>query len=172
MGSNTSRNTDTRQVLDALRRVVQALRESSRVAESRFGLSSAQLFVLQKLSEFSAISVNDLARLTHTHQSSVSAVVTRLVERGLVQRLTSERDSRMLELTLTSAGARLAKRSPDIAQERLARAIQSLPLARRKALASALSEVAKAVGPPAGAPRMFFEDRPRRKRRKPRGTQR
>ena len=167
MGSNASQNTDARRVLDALRRVVQALRESSRVAERRFGLSGAQLFVLQKLSESSAISVNDLARRTHTHQSSVSAVVTRLVERGLVRRLISDRDSRMVELTLTHAGTRLARRSPDIAQERLAQAIQSLPPARLKALASALTDVAKAVGDATEAPSMFFEDRRQRKRRKP-----
>ncbi len=165
MGSNTLQNTNTRRVLDALRRVVQALRESSRKAERRFGLSGAQLFVLQKLAESSAVSLNDLARLTHTHQSSVSAVVTRLVEKGLVRRLRSERDARMLKLTLTSAGVRLARRSPDIAQQRLEQAIESLPLGRRKALASALSDVAKAVGSAAGAPAMFFEDRPRRKRR-------
>jgi MarR family transcriptional regulator, lower aerobic nicotinate degradation pathway regulator len=167
MVSNTSRNADTRRVLDALRRVVQALREYSRMAERRYGLSGAQLYVLQKLVESSdsAVSLNDLARLTHTHQSSVSTVVTRLVEQGLVRRVRSERDARMLELTLTGAGARLIKRSPDATQVRLVRAIQSLPRGRRKALASSLSDIAKAVGAP-GAPPMLFEDRPRRKGRK------
>jgi len=167
MGSNISQNDDARRALDALRRLVQALRESSRLAETSFGLTGAQLFVLQKLSEASAISLNDLARLTHTHQSSVSAVVTRLVDRGLVRLVRSEQDARMLQLTLTRAGTRLARRSPDIAQERLARAIESLPLGRRKALASALGDVAKAVGGAPGAPTMFFEDRSRRKRRSP-----
>src|SRR5262245_40728501 len=40
---------DLRAILDGLRRVVQVLRESSRAAERRIGLSSAQLFVLQRL---------------------------------------------------------------------------------------------------------------------------
>lgn len=167
MGSNTSQNAATQRALDALRRVVQALRESSRIAERRFGLSGAQLFVLQKLAESSAISLNDLARLTHTHQSSVSAVVTRLVEKGLVRRLRSERDARMLKLTLTAAGARLARRSPDVAQQRLAQAIQLLPPGRLKELASALTDIAKAVGGGARVPTMFFEDRSPRNRRKP-----
>jgi DNA-binding MarR family transcriptional regulator len=59
-------------VLDAVRRIVQALRESSRQAERQVGLSGAQLFVLQKLAESPASSVNELAARTHTHQSSVS----------------------------------------------------------------------------------------------------
>jgi len=167
MGANTVQNADAQKALDSLRRIVRALRESSRMAERRFGLSGAQLFVLQKLAESSAISLNDLARLTHTHQSSVSTVVTRLVERRLVRRVRSKKDARMLRLTLTPAGARLAKQSPDIAQDRLAEAIESLPPGKREALASALGDVAKKVGGALGAPTMFFEDRAPRKRRKP-----
>src|SRR5690606_11795637 len=51
MGSNISEQGETQQVLDAVRRIVQALRESSRQAERRVGLTSAQLYVLQKLAE-------------------------------------------------------------------------------------------------------------------------
>lgn len=166
MGSNTSRNAGTQGLLDALRRIVQVVRESSRMAERRFGLSGAQLFVLQKLSESSAISLNELARLTHTHQSSVSTVVTRLVACGLVRRVKSERDARMLELTLTLAGARVQRQSPDAAQVRIIRAFQSLPPSRRKALVSALGDIAKAVGGSAGHPAMLLEDGPQRKHRR------
>src|SRR5262245_28824999 len=105
MGSNTSREDDTRAVLDAVRRIVHALRESSRWAEKHVGLSGAQLFVLQKLAESpDAVSVNELAARTHTHQSSVSTVVARLVGRGLVRRVWSEADGRSVELTLSRRG--------------------------------------------------------------------
>ena len=61
-------------IMDALRRVVRALRVSARTAERRFGISGAQLFVLERLAEASAPSVDDLAKRTLTHQSSVSLV--------------------------------------------------------------------------------------------------
>ena len=86
MGSHTSAAGDVRAVLDGVRRIVQNLRESSRWAEKNLGMSGAQLFVLQKLAESPAQSLNALAALTHTHQSSVSTVVNRLVQRGLVTR--------------------------------------------------------------------------------------
>lgn len=165
MGSNTS-GADTRRVLDAVRRIVQALRESSRSAERQFGLSGAQLFVLQQLDESPAVSLNDLAALTHTHQSTVSTVVTRLVGRGLVRRVRSATDARTLELSLTAAGRRLASRAPDAAQGRLILAVQKLPAPRRRQLASALSEVAATMATAAGAPAMFFEDRAGRKLRR------
>jgi len=162
MGSNTSRANDAQEALDSLRRIVRALREAARLSERRFGLSGAQLFVLHKLAGASPISLNELARLTHTHQSSVSTVVTRLVEQRLVRRVRSERDARMLQLTLTPAGARLVKRAPDPPADRLIEAIESLPSRQQKALAAALKRVAKAIGA-AGKPIMFFEE-PRRRR--------
>ncbi len=160
MGSNTSNSNDAQLALDSLRRIVRVLREAARLAERRFGLSGAQLFVLHKLAGASPMSLNELARRTHTHQSSVSTVVTRLVEQRLVLRVRSERDGRMLQLTLTPAGARVAKRSPDPPTERLIEAIESLPRKQQKALASALMAVAKTIGA-TGRPIMFFEERKR-----------
>ena len=166
MGSNTSQNTDAQKALDSLRRVVRALREAARSAERRFGISGAQLFVLHKLAEASSpISLNELARLTHTHQSSVSTVVTRLVEQRLVRRVRSERDARMLQITLTPAGERLASRAPDPPQNRLIEAIESLPARQQRALAEALAGVAKAVGA-AKKPIMFYEDRSHERQRR------
>jgi DNA-binding MarR family transcriptional regulator len=159
MGANTSRAPGTRDVLDAVRRIVHALRESSRFAEKHVGLSGAQLFVLQKLGEAPGASINELAERTHTHQSSVSTVVARLVERGLVKRTTSGLDRRRVELTLAARGRALAERVPDVAQDRLIRAIDTLPAGRRRLLAQTLGELASALDAASRAPAMFFEDR-------------
>jgi len=177
MGPNTSSELtlDTRRALDGLRAVVQALRESSRSAEQSMGLSGAQLFVLQKLGESPAISLNELAQRTHTHQSSVSVVVTRLVRRGLIQRLRSTTDARALELKLTAQGRALLRRAPGAAQDRLIAAIEALGAARRRQLASTLDEVAGTLAVPAAPPAMFFEEpaaRPRKSTGARRGARR
>jgi hypothetical protein len=101
MGTNTSENGDVRAVLDGVRRIVQSLRESSRWAEKYLGMTGAQLFVLQELDEAPAQSLNDLAARTHTHQSSVSTIVARLVDQGFVTRTRSSRDGRTIELHLS-----------------------------------------------------------------------
>jgi DNA-binding MarR family transcriptional regulator len=165
MGSNTSGAEDTRVVLDAVRHVVQTLRTSSREAERYAGISGAQLFVVQKLSEWPAMSLNELAARTHTHQSSVSTVVSGLVKNGLVRRSRSTLDGRSITLSLTPRGARLAGRVPDLAQERLVRAVQQLPPSRRRLLASTLSELSHALEGNGKAPAMFFEDGKARRRR-------
>ena len=159
MGSHISGDREVRVVLDAIRAIVQNLRESSRWAEKYVGMSGAQLFILQKLEEGPAQSLNALAERTHTHQSSVSAIVTRLVDRGLVTRSRSKRDGRTIELTLSPRGRRMVARAPDAAQERLIRGIRQLPPARRRVLASTLAALGRAVEVADRRPAMFFEDR-------------
>src|SRR3954468_1561265 len=81
-------------VMDGIRSVVRALRLNTRAIEKQLGISLAQLWVLQILGERSAESLNELAVATATHQSSVSVVVRRLVERELVTRTTAQSDKR------------------------------------------------------------------------------
>jgi DNA-binding MarR family transcriptional regulator len=132
--------------LDSFRRVVRLLRLSSREAEREVGLSGAQLFVLQKLSEAKMLSVNDLAECTHTHQSSVSVVAQTLVDKGLVARARAADDARRLELTLTPAAKSLMRKAPGAAQDRLIDAINRLPATTRKQLASGLSKLVEEAG--------------------------
>ncbi|HVD94029.1 MAG TPA: MarR family transcriptional regulator [Vicinamibacterales bacterium] len=159
MGAHTIRRTaDTRAVLDAVRRIVRTLHESSRAAEKAVGVTGAQLFVLQKLAESPSASLNDLAARTHTHQSSVSTVVSRLVDRGLVIRAASATDGRRLELRLSAEGRRLLARAPDAAQARLVRAIEQLPAAHRHGLSRSLVELTNAMEVGGREPVMFFDE--------------
>jgi DNA-binding MarR family transcriptional regulator len=168
MGTNTSRRrarpsgSHTREVLDAIRRIVQALRESSRLAESRVGLSGAQLFVLRTAAESPGLSLNELAARTRTHQSSVSAVVTRLARKGLVRKRIADGDARRVEIRLLSSGRRRIDRAPQSAQERLVASVDALPGAERARLAITLDRLAVGMALPRRRPAMFFEEPARR----------
>src|SRR5260221_224334 len=60
---------EVRTAIDALRRIVRALRVSARAAEKRLGISAPQLFVLQQLADHARLSIGELARPTATAQS-------------------------------------------------------------------------------------------------------
>lgn len=146
-------------ILDAIRRILRSLRESSRAAENELGLSGAQLLVLQFLKSGKPLSVNELAQRTKTHQSSVSTVVTKLFNAHLVKRQASEDDGRKLEIALTTAGAKLLKqKSPALAQEKLFAAISGLSLAKQKQLAELLQQVVEDAGFADQPASLFFED--------------
>jgi DNA-binding MarR family transcriptional regulator len=150
---------ETQVVLDGFRSIVQALRESSRHSEQTVGLTASQLFVLQKLVETDAASVNELARRTYTHQSSVSTVVVRLVRRGLVARDADPNDRRRVVLSLTSAGRKALTSAPHAPQRAFVAAIGRLSPNARRVIGRALGEIAQAM---AGSPRaqMLLEDPP------------
>lgn len=144
--------------MDALRRLVRALGASSRGAADGRGISGAQRFVLRQIAATPGLGLRELAGRTLTGQSTVSEVVSRLVERGLVARAPSPTDARQAVLTPTAQGRRVAAGGAPTAQERLAAALAELPSAEREMLARALEAWLAAAGLAELAPTMFFEE--------------
>jgi DNA-binding MarR family transcriptional regulator len=151
-------NAHVRAAMDAIRRIVRVLRETSRAAEQRFGVSGAQLFVLHQLQARGAQTIGELAAGTATHQSSVSVVVQRLVDAGLVKRTTSAHDRRRREVELSASGRRLLARTPDVAQERLLAGLSALPAAELRRLVAHLQALVAAMGAEGEPASMFFEE--------------
>jgi DNA-binding MarR family transcriptional regulator len=124
--------------MNAVRSIVRAQRINTRAIELKMGISLAQLFVLQQLAERSSDSLNDLAERTATHQSSVSVVVRRLVERGLVSRTASTADKRRIEIELTPAGRALLADAPVTIQKQLINGLTHMSADEQGALAELL----------------------------------
>jgi MarR family transcriptional regulator, lower aerobic nicotinate degradation pathway regulator len=162
-------------VLNALRRTIRAFRAAAQAAEEVLDVSGAQLFVLEKLADAPSLSLNDLAARTMTHKSSVSVVVSRLVERGFVRRRRSSADGRSIVVTLTPAGRRALERAPMSAQTRMVEALQRLPSGQLAQFAGAFERFTDELGVGTLEPLMIFEEegsgrRHRGHSRRPRGT--
>ena len=129
-------------------RIVQALRESSRLAEQQVGLSGAQLFVLQRLAEAPGVSVNELAaRPTRTRAASRRWSRGWSTQRARAADASRAADAPQRRAVAVAAdgGARAAR--PDAPQDRLIRAIEQL-CRQRDAVSSAasLGELARRDG--------------------------
>jgi DNA-binding MarR family transcriptional regulator len=148
-------------VMDAVRRIVRAARVVSRQNEKEIGISGAQLYVLQELSQQPAGSLNDLAERTTTHQSSVSAVVSRLVERGLVRREPSPEDARRVQIALTKAGRDIVDSAPPSAQAQLVAGLKRMEPDDRRMLAELMERwLRESQVDTAPAPFLFEDDAP------------
>lgn len=150
-------DSDSEAVINHIRQIVHSLEIGSRAAQKTVGLSGAQLFVLQTLASAGSMSVNELAARSHTHQSSVSVVVSRLVEAKLVKRIRCTSDARRLELTVTPAGRCLLKANFVTPQERLLSSLGRLTPRRLALFRSLLAEIVSVSGMDSGTPPMFFE---------------
>lgn len=148
---------ESQQILDSVRRLVRLLRLYDRAAQTEVGLSGAQLFVLAELGKTPELSLTELAERTRTDQSSVSVVVARLVEAGLVSRERADDDARRLVLTLTRSGRTALSKAPPVAQERLLQIFEQLPADDRRRFAATFARILDEMGAEAAAP-MLFED--------------
>jgi DNA-binding MarR family transcriptional regulator len=157
-GTLSFRLTDTQRILDSIRRLVRLLRLTDRATQSELGLSGAQLFVLHELGKSPSLSLSELAEKTATDQSSVSVVVTRLVESGYVTRDRDKRDARRLVLNLTKTGKAVTDKSPPAAQEKIIDALERVPSADRKRFADVFARIIEELGEARGAAPMIFED--------------
>jgi DNA-binding MarR family transcriptional regulator len=152
----------TAETLRALRRLVRALRLADRAAEVRFGVSAAQLFVLEQLAAEPLRSLSELAERTMTDASSVSVVVQKLTDQGLVVRAIDPQDARRSTLRLSAAGRRLLARAPASPQSRVISAVEAMPPSQRRQLATLLDRLGRQMRLDPGEPPMFFEGEPRR----------
>jgi DNA-binding MarR family transcriptional regulator len=139
--ANGERGEDVGVILDALRSIVRELRLASREAEQRVGVHGAQLHALRQLADSPTMSLTELADRTHTDISSVSVVVSRLVEQGLVARKAADDDRRRLSLALTPRGKSLLRRAPETGTSRLLRASAHLSDREVHNLANALGKL-------------------------------
>jgi DNA-binding MarR family transcriptional regulator len=158
---DTAAATETRAIdrsMNALRSVVRALRINTRAIELKMGMSLAQLFVLQQLADRPSDSLNDLADRTATHQSSVSVVVRRLVERGLVVRTPSVTDKRRIEIDVTPAGRTLLQDAPMTIQRQLITGLAQMTPERQGQLADLLETWLRTAGVDLAAPPMLGEE--------------
>jgi DNA-binding MarR family transcriptional regulator len=164
---------DATESMDSFRRIVHALRSSHRAA-SNLELTGAQLFVLATLAQSDEpIGIKELAERTRTDQSTVSVVVGRVVDRGLVKRIRSSVDTRRVELSLTARGRAVLQRTPTtVAQRNLADALGRLSRADAATLSRILRQIVDMMGE-ADAPAPMLFDAPdagaakRRQRRVP-----
>lgn len=164
-----AKNAAVREVMDEFRKIVQLLRSSHRAAEN-IDVTGAQLFVMTILAESDEpMSMRAVAERTMTDPSTVSVVVGRLVDRGLVAREQSADDARRTELSLTAKGRALRQRAPvTVAQRGLAAALESLSARDIAALRRTLGSILAKMGAARGSARMMFDDEHDRRRRRKR----
>lgn len=144
--SSSKYRPEVSEVMDCIRQIFKALRLSSSQFEKELGLSAAQIFVLKKLKEEPGLSINDLADRTTTHQSSVSVVVKKLEEQGLVLRATSQEDSRRVVVSLSIAGEQKLNEIPRTVQEQMTDSLLKMPPEKIQAFSNLMKELVQSAG--------------------------
>jgi DNA-binding MarR family transcriptional regulator len=152
------RETQTAAALDALRRIVRALRLAAQQTRADTGISAAQLFVLTSLAGGDAASLTELGDRTLTDRSSVAGVVERLAAAGLVACGRSPADRRRTEVHITAEGRELLQRAPRAPTALLVEGLDGLGAGELASVAGGLTRLAAAMGLARLPAPMLFDD--------------
>jgi DNA-binding MarR family transcriptional regulator len=108
-----------------------------RAAAAQHELSLTEIAVLGRLGRHGPATTAELARAEGMRPQSMSAAVTTLEERGLVERKPHPTDGRQLNIALTEKGAVIRNSAKDLKRAWLAQATTRLDEEERQALARA-----------------------------------
>ena len=133
-------------IFDNLRRVYQVINEQSKKAKKQTGITGPQLWAIKMIAESSPVQVSELAHKMYLHPATVVGILNRLEGKGLVLRMRTREDRRVVDVNLTPEGKALVARAPEVAQGLLAAGLEVLPAVRLLDIASALDELVQILG--------------------------
>ena len=150
--------------------VAHGLESASQRMHAMVGVTSPQRLVLRLIDHYGRAAPGDLADVLHVDPSSLTGVVRRLEQAGLIQRRADPRDGRRAILTLTPRGQKLNDQRVGTVEASVKRTLGSLTPQRVAVAAEVLGALAREldVEIDAAAPRRAAASVSRRPRQRPR----
>ena len=149
---------DITSVIQSLRRITKAIHEFSKAVDREFGITGPQLWALRTIQELGSCSAGELANRLCVHPSTITGVIQRLADKGLIDRQKRPEDRRAVVLTLTPEGRQLLERAPHVAQGQLVAALRKLPGEEVTQLRGTLEQIVTGMELESTSARFFFSD--------------
>jgi MarR family transcriptional regulator, organic hydroperoxide resistance regulator len=144
------------EIIDNLRRVFQVVNEHSKKAEHATGLTGPQLWAIKTIAQEAPIMVSELARRMYLHPATVVGILDCLEKQGLVVRMRSTDDRRVVKVELTGQGRTLVKKSPEVAQGLLVSGLEKLKAKKLLNIAQGLDQMVDILGAQNIPPRLIL----------------
>ena len=125
----------------ALRRILRVTELHSRELAHESDLTASQLLVLQNVSQHGKALPSKVATAVALKQATVTVVVNKLEDAGLVTRRRDTDDRRRVWIELTDAGVNALEASPDLLQHRFVNGFENLEDWEQSMIIAALERV-------------------------------
>ena len=144
------------EIIDNIRRVFQVVNEQSKRAEHKTGLTGPQLWAIKTIAQGAPIMVSEIAARMHLHPATVVGILDRLEVRGLVRRVRSQEDRRVVRVELTGLGEDLVKKAPEVAQGLLVAGLERLKTKNLKTISASLDQLVEILGAQGLPPKLIL----------------
>jgi DNA-binding MarR family transcriptional regulator len=135
-------------VLDFMRllwSIEHGLQSTSKRMGARLGITGPQRLVLKIVSQFPGLSAGEVANIVRLHPSTITGVIQRLVEKGLLVRDRDPSDTRRMRLRVVGRASRFTRRSRGTVESAVEAALGRVPAVHVRHARHVLSAVAKAL---------------------------
>lgn len=136
-----NRHDRSESALVALRRILRATELNARLLANQTGLTPSQLIVLQIIASDGKALPSTVAKAARLTQATVTSLVDKLVQAGLVLRQRDTEDRRRIWIHPTERGRALLAESPDLLQDRFRASFQELDAWEQAMIIAALERV-------------------------------
>lgn len=122
--------------------VAHGLESTSKRMHASLGITGPQRLVLRLVGHHGSMSAGELAQIMHVDPSSLTGMLRRLQELGLLNRRNDPRDARRAVLKLTASGRRTNANNRGTVEAAVERALRSMPARELRAAQGALQALA------------------------------
>jgi MarR family transcriptional regulator, organic hydroperoxide resistance regulator len=141
-----SKHSAADQALVSLRRIVKVVDSQARTLARDTSLTPSQLVVLSELTAAESVQPSELARAASLKQATISILLDRLQERGLVQRARGNTDRRTVRVQITPEGRRVLAEAPDLLHVEFGTRFEKLPVWEQAYINAALLRLVALLG--------------------------
>ena len=116
------------EIMSSVRKIVRAVNLESKKVEKTFGISIPQLLTLKFLNEEVGYksSMKAIKEMLSLNASTVTGIVDRLEQKGLVARLPDPKDKRSTPIVLTSKGSGLLINTKESLHEKISKSLDKI----------------------------------------------
>jgi DNA-binding MarR family transcriptional regulator len=104
-----------------------SLQSASKRMEAKLGVTAPQRLVIRIVGRFPGISAGEVSEILHLHPSTLTGVLKRLEQRGLVARRADPGDARRALLDLTAQGRDVDELRSGTVESAVRRALRRMP---------------------------------------------
>ncbi|MCU0674607.1 MAG: MarR family transcriptional regulator [Myxococcota bacterium] len=136
---------DVDRILETLVYLYTESRRVTKEVARQHGLTGPQVTAIKVLENFGALSLTDLSARMSATNSTMTGIADRMERDGLVERIRSETDRRVVQIALTEKGRALAAQIPVASMALFADALRSLDEGDRRDLTRILRRLTDKV---------------------------
>lgn len=130
------------EVVVMLRRIIRATDLRSKQLARESGLTPPQFLILSAIDRMGDVAISQIARDVNLTQATVTTIIDRLENKGLVKRVRSDKDKRIVHATLSDKGKSTLHDAPTLLQKQFLDKYSHLEDWEQSFILSALQRVA------------------------------